>query len=257
MSNPFSRPFNGPFSGAYQGGNILSGGGAASFVNPTYSSVIVLLNSTTSYSDDGPGARAMNSAGSVIDTTNTLFSLDTAGFDGVSDRVFTNAASADYNIGTSDFRIDTFARFTAKTGNTNHRTLVNSWDDPSTRCWEFMYNTTALAFRWTTDGSTIASQASDAFDPTLNEWYYLCVRRDGGEIHFHAANITQSDTVLTNLGSFSHSANIHAGSEIIRFGALRDPAWSEDYAGQMLQPRVVIGEGLDPAAPPTEAFPTS
>lgn len=113
-------------------------------------------------------------------------------FDGA---FLTDNASANFNFGSGDFTIDTWAYFTDVTTATN-RMIFSSWDASiNQRAYDFYWvqSTGLLTFRYSSDGGASLFSKTAAWTPTINTWYHIEVSRSGNNLYFFV-NGTQVGT---------------------------------------------------------------
>lgn len=216
-----------------------------------YNSVAVLLhgdgtNGSTTFTDNGPSARAMTGSGNAqISTAQSVFGTGSILLDGTGDYI-TTPSHADFNFGTGDFTIEAWIRPAAFSGDQVIAARFTTWS-------------TSVGFYFGTRAGSpniLIFRGGDSLPITLNgntalstgTWYHVAVSRVSGVTRMFVNGVAQTATHTGSVNITSTSA--------LAIGA--GPAtFNENFNGYIDDLRITKSVGRYSAdfAVPTAAFP--
>jgi hypothetical protein len=210
-----------------------------------YNTVLLLhgdgADASTTATDSSNAPHTLTAVGNAqLDTAQSKFGTASLLFDGTGD-YFTTPDSADWDFGTGDFTVETWARFSS---HTTIQTLLSNYLNAGTG-WVFQRrsDTNILNF-----GNGDASLISASWTPSDNTWYHLVACRAGGVLRLFVDG-AQIGT------SASDTTDISGSTTTLLVGTLS--AASQPFAGWLDDLRITKGVGRYSAnfTPPTEAHP--
>jgi len=158
-------------------------------------------NGSFTFTDESAAAHGTGTveSGASVDTSSKVFGTGSMRLDsGFNDQVRWDD-SADWTLGTSDFTIEMFVRFSDVTVGqfmvTHYNTVSNQ------RAWTFEANLSAvpktLSFSATASGSVGTTQiVVGNWSPTQDTWYYVCAERSGNTFRIYAGSPGGSTTMI-------------------------------------------------------------
>lgn len=152
-------------------------------------------------------------------------------FDGNSDYL-TLADSADWNFGSGDFTIDTWARWSTIPGD---QVLIAHWGDAPNNSWNCYFGNSIVYFYYSTTGSTATSFAFN-WTPTVNTWYHLAFVRSGNSFKFYVNGTQVGDTKdMTGITLYDSPSQLWIGNT---------SSWGAYFNGYMSGIRITKGTAL-------------
>ena len=231
--------------------------------DPYFSSVAMLLhcngtNGSTTFIDNSSYARTMTAVGNAsISTAQSKFGGASGYFDGTGDYL-TTPSTAQFQLGSSDFTIESFVRFAGwpadNAGVFSEDIICKAIStDPE---FYFYVNGTAssitslqfIGFSSDTVNQTIT--VSHSF--SLNTWYHVAVSRVGNLLYLFV------DGILKNPGGTSFTTTIQATSQQVSVGRiLWDATYRYELNGYLDELRLTKGVGryTSDFSIPTEEYP--
>lgn len=180
--------------------------GAGGGSDPYWSNVKLLCgfngaDGSTTLVDESSVARTLTAQSTAqIDTAQFKYGDSSLLLNGTSDYV-TAPDSADFDLGSGEWTIEGFFRFTA---NNNNIGLCNHFD--GTNGWGLFVRAGALEFN--ANGSTyLASYAGWLSVRTINQWYHICADRDAaGKVRLYLDGVMRASNTATTAITSSTNA---------------------------------------------------
>jgi hypothetical protein len=191
----------------------LIGFGVGEERDPNISFVKALLHfdgtdGSTTITDSSPAAHSFTANnGAALTTSQSKFGGSALALDGTNDTV-SSTSHADYGLGTGDFTVEGWFRFTSTTGDRYLcATAVNTG-------FAILLSGGVLY----TARRDVAGDLSFSWSPTLNQWYFIATSRASGTAHLYidgsrvatgsvGSNYVQGDLIVggynSSLGPFS------------------------------------------------------
>jgi hypothetical protein len=222
--------------------------------NDQYTKVLLHFDgddASTTFTDVAAGAATTHtwtaSGNAQLDTAYSKFGGSSAAFDGTGDWI-SSSHNDDFEIGASDFTIDTWVRFDTLGSTATIARKGRAATDANLE-WRIDVQTGGtIEFGYSTDGAVgTAVTHSFSWTPTLGAWYHISFVRTGGTITFRANGAT--------VGTASDSATYYSGSGDLDIGALHnDPinlldGWIDEF-----RLSVGVARWTDDFTPPTAQY---
>ena len=225
--------------------------------DPFFNQVVFLsgwegANGSTPTPEESSFARALNYSGnSQVDTGQVIIGTSSLLLDGVGD--FTNVPqSNELTLGSQDFTIETFVRFSSLPGGVNQCFVSNYDATGNQRSYGLLLNTSnELNFLYSTDGIGLTN-ATGAWGPSINTDIFVSVSRQGANLYLHVDGVQVGSTFNISTDTIFDSL-----AEVTKFGIL-DIGTNAPMFGHMDETRITIGTGRYNASSytvPTEPFP--
>jgi hypothetical protein len=145
--------------------------------------------------------------------------------------------STKFNLGSSDFTLDTRVRFTALSTN---QTFLSKHNETNTDYeFAFLYHSTnqKLQLNYSTNGTTVLNVVSSTtWVPTLNKWYHIAFVRTGNNIQFYidgvklGTDVAFSNTFFASVTAQKIGAGTSGGAYVGRFTGYIDELRFSDKA---------------------------
>lgn len=171
-----------------------------------------------------------------LTTTSPIIGSASGNFDGSGDYL-SIPDSPDFDIGTGDFHICTFARFTSHTS--IHALVSNYVGASSGLSFQRRSDTNVLSFAW---GDTILLSAS--WTPTDGVPYWLEVLRQSG--------VLKLKVDCVEIGSVANTTNLSGSTASLKIGSLNGSV--QFFHGQLEETQFYTGDTLNFTSPPTSPF---
>jgi len=182
-------------------------------------------------------ARALNYSGNAqADTAQKVFGQSSLLLDGVGD--FTNVPqSNELTLGSKDFTIESFVRFSSLPGGVNQCFASNYDATGNDRSWGFLLNTlNELNFAYSTNGTNFIGPVG-TWGPSINTDFFVSVSRQGVNLYLHVDGVQVGTTF--NVGT---DVIFDSLAEVTKFGIL-DIGTNSPMFGHMDETRITIGTG--------------
>jgi len=206
-------------------------------------------NGQTTTTDSSSAAHTLTMAnGASLATGNLKFgtaSLDITGADAAK-RVYA-ADHADWNLGSGQFTIEAFVRFTALPDGGGVHGIASQFGGSSNMGWFFGMVFGNFAFYYSTSGSDTLNVGT-VWTPTVDTWYHLAVDRD-------ASNVVRTYIAGAVHSSGTVSATIYDSTRAMIIG--NDENLDRSFAGYIDELRITKGVARYAGAftVPSAAFP--
>jgi hypothetical protein len=181
--------------------------------DPYFSSTVLLLScdgvaGSKTFTDESAKLRGNATAGgdAQVTTGGPKFGSGSGRFDGNSDYL-AYADSADFEFGSGDFTVETWALFDSTFIANNDQVLIGKWDTNGQRDWMLRYDgaaaTNALSFYISTAGTATVTLLTSAWTPTAAQWYHIAVDRSGSTWRLYVDGVmlvkaTSSSTIFNS-----------------------------------------------------------
>ncbi len=232
-------------------------GALDSSLNPSSEYTKVLIHSdhsdaSTTFTDSAKG-RTITASSVEHDTAQAKFGSSAIRFT-TTTSYLSAADSADFTIGTQDFTIDFWVRWSSAVPGTGRTGFVGNGEaNANDRSWGLFYqnSTQVLAMQMTSSGTADNYPESTAtWAPTANTWYHVAVTRASGQLRYFIDG--------TQLGSaIADSTNIRDATAGLRIGATTTVSASEPASYEWMdEVRVIVGEAAWTSSftPPTRTY---
>jgi hypothetical protein len=209
-----------------------------------YGQVVLLLDGESLTDTKGHTVTAYGNA--AVSATQFKYGTQSYAFDGSGDYLSV-PDSADFEFGNGDFTIELFARLANVT---SVYSFLSHWTSGQ-QGWWVVHESNALAFYYTTNGSTtVSTSATSGF--STNTWYHIAVCRNGADLRLFV-NGTQVGSTY-NIST----ATIFDSSAVLEIGANSAGTYGA-VNGYLDEIRITKGFARYTATftAPTAAFPTS
>ena len=244
-------------------------GRAAQFF-PYYVKSLAIYSLTGTYNSDWPNIDGVVTIYPNADTVDDGFTprprqLYGAGnmfFDGAG-AVLDAPVSADFNLGTGDYTLESWVRFTQRPTGTAIADILSKWSaSTSQRSYRLAYygpdlEGGGLKFETSTDGTLGTRDVIHDVDwtPAIGHWYHIAVVRDGGLNMLFIDGIMQGLEIPDTDNYFAANAKFCLGGEISGTGSA--VLASTSLNGTLDEVRITPGVARYTAnfAPPTGPFP--
>lgn len=223
--------------------------------DPNYSSVVLLCNFETGFSDLSSSLKILTNNGNAWPTNSSFKWGSLSGsFDGSGDFIST-PDSADWDFGTGQFTVEAWVRFQTKTTN---QAIIGQWDNAgaaANSAWYLYLNGSNLTFRLSNGTTTV--DAAAAFTPTLGQWYHIAADRDGtGKVRLYVDGSMVASSTSMNFAPPNSTASLVIGAVGTTGGFP-----TLDFNGNLDDVRVTKGVSRYASdagyTVPTAAFPTT
>lgn len=168
-------------------------------------------DASTTFTDSSASSHSMTAhADAQIDTAQSKFGGASGLFDVTGDYVSTSD-SADFDLGSGDFTIDTWVRFNSTSGTAQE--IVGQYELANQRAWTLDWNTSnELRFLYTTDG-TASTQSVITFSwtPSAATWYHVALTRNGSNLRAFIGGTQIGTTQTLSATIFNSSADLTIG----------------------------------------------
>lgn len=173
--------------------------------------------------------------------------------------------STDFDIGSSDFTIETQVRFDAQPTSDSYSSIFSRWDaNNNRRSYRLIlgssgYNNNCLQFDTTTDGtsSTLQTPILYPWVPVLNRWYHIAIVRVSGQLLLFVDGQQFGLPINDSRTYYGGGSEVFSlGSEVTGTGSGSQVA-NTGLAGRLDETRFTNGYGryTGPFSPPVAAFP--
>lgn len=231
--------------------------------DPSFSSTVLLLsgdgaNASTTFTDQSFKARGNATVvdGAQVRTANPKFGTGSIRFDGNADGL-AFADSADWNMGSGAFTIETWALFdTAFIENT--QSLIAQWATPSQRSFGLQYSgagaTNTLNFLASSAGTAVDLNVSFNWTPTADTWYHIAADRSGNVFRLYLDG--------TMVATATEPMSLKDSTEVLRLGYTFSGGVAASFLkGELDEVRITKGVARYASdsgyTVPTAAFPRS
>ena len=198
-----------------------------------YSNTVLLLHCDgadegTSFTDSSPSGHTVTSnGGAKTDNVISVFGTSSAYFDGTNDYLSV-ASSTDFNLGSSDFTIETWIFGAAAS-----ETVVSIWETTENdRAFELAITTgNVVYFSLSTDGTNTNSLGlSGTTSLSATSWYHLAAVRDGNMVTVYVNGVAEV--------SSSWAYSVHSTSQALAIGTERVLSPRNYLSGQLDEFRI-------------------
>jgi hypothetical protein len=245
--------------GSRRRSGTTGGGGVGGGDDPNFANVVALLHfngadGATTFLDHSPGSpsRLWTANGNAqIDTAQSKFGGASGVFDGTGDYV-SAGDSADWDLGSSDFTIECWARLNA-TGEMTFVAQVGATGANNTASFSLGIGAGTKARGFFCSGSSIVGDCVGATTLSTGQWYHIAYVRNGTSLKIYLDG--NEDGSATSSATMNNSTDTLA---IGRYGAF-DGGYFNGWIDELRITKGVARYVGSPTnfTPPTSAFPDS
>lgn len=153
---------------------------------------------------------------------------------------FSDHASTE--LGTNDFTVESWVRFSSKPGSSDVWNFLAKWStNNANRSWRLVYYGSDKTLRWevSTNGSAGITVKQVPWEPILHHWYHVAVSRESGVTRMFIDGFEMGAGTADANGYFNGTAFICVGCRFL--SNFNNPATDESFDGFMDEVRVTNG----------------
>jgi len=182
-----------------------------------YTKLLLHCDESTLYDVTGKTVTLVGTA--AMSTAQKKFGIGSCLLDGDSD-CLTLADSDDWYFGTDNFTIDFWVRFISVAG--DQVPIAQWWDFAGDLSFRVIFESGALHFYYSTDGTIIKDVSFGAFSVAINTWYHIAIVRDTVNLKVYVNGVQIGSTYNISTDPLYNSSRVLSigaryGSSVVQF----------------------------------------